>query len=219
MSTKAKDQVELNEDEFDIEDEETQEVVKPSRLEALKTKANKLGIKFRANISEDALAQKIDNALAGEAKSKEEEEEDPEDDLDEEEQEQPKPKVKKLTAEEQRLEERKRSQRLIRIIARPIDPRRTQLEGEMIMVGNGAIGMTGKFVPFNREEGYHVPEVIYNALRDKQFTEFYTVTDKHGNENTKSRQKRAFVIEVLDPLTEAELAEIRTRQRATLVDE
>lgn len=216
MSTKAKDQVELNEDEFDIEDEETQEVVKPSRLEALKTKATKLGIKFRANISEDALAQKIDNVLAGEAKSKEE---DLEDDLDEEEQEQPKPKVKKLTVEEQRLEERKRSQRLIRIIARPIDPRRTQLEGEMIMVGNGAIGMTGKFVPFNREEGYHVPEVIYNALRDKQFTEFYTVTDKHGNENTKSRQKRAFVIEVLDPLTESELAEIRTRQRATLVDE
>lgn len=214
MSTKAKDQVELNEDEFDIEDEESQEVVKPSRLEALKAKATKLGIKFRANISEDALAQKIDNVLAGEAKPKEE---DPEE--DEEEQEEPKPKAKKLTVEEQRLEERKRSQRLIRIIARPIDPRRTQLEGEMIMVGNGAIGMTGKFVPFNREEGYHVPEVIYNALRDKQFTEFYTVTDKHGNENTKSRQKRAFVIEVLDPLTEAELAEIRTRQRATLVDE
>lgn len=214
MSTKAKDQVELNEDEFDIEDEETQEVVKPSRLEALKAKATKLGIKFRANISEDALAQKIDNVLAGEAKPKEE---DPEE--DEEEQEEPKPKAKKLTVEEQRLEERKRSQRLIRIIARPIDPRRTQLEGEMIMVGNGSIGMTGKYVPFNREEGYHVPEVIYNALRDKQFTEFYTVTDKHGNENTKSRQKRAFVIEVLDPLTEAELAEIRTRQRATLVDE
>lgn len=194
------------------EDGEIQEIKKPTRMESLKAKADQLGIKYKSNISETALAKKIESVLNDESTAKDESDAD-ESEQDGEEEE-PKPKPKKLD----KAAERKRSQKLIRVIVRPLDPRRTQLDGELVMTGNSVIGTTGKFVPFNIETGFHVPEIIYNALKDRTFTEFYTVEDAQGNEHTKSRQKKAFLIEVLDPLTESEIREIKIRQQATLQD-
>lgn len=202
----------LDQDQLDQEEDE-QEVKQPTRLESLKAKADKLGIKFKSNISETALAKKIELVLSDESTAKDESDEVDESEQDDEE-EAPKPKPKKLD----KASERKRSQKLVRVIVRPLDPRRTQLDGELVMTGNSAIGTTGKFVPFNVEAGFHIPEIIYNTLKDRTFTEFYTVQDKDGNEHTKSRQKKAFIIEVLDPLTEEEIQEIKIRQQATLQD-
>lgn len=203
----------VDQDQLDQEEEE-QELKQPSRLESLKTKADKLGIKYKSNISETALAKKIDLVLSDESTAKDESDEVDESEQDDEEKEAEAPKPKKLD----KASERKRSQKLVRVIVRPLDPRRTQLDGELVMTGNSAIGTTGKFVPFNVEAGFHIPEIIYNTLKDRTFTEFYTVEDKDGNEHTKSRQKKAFIIEVLDPLTEDEIQEIKIRQQATLQD-
>lgn len=203
----------VDQDQLDQEEEE-QDLKQPSRLESLKAKADKLGIKYKSNISETALAKKIDSVLSDESTAKDESDEVDESEQDDEEKEEEAPKPKKLD----KASERKRSQKLIRVIVRPLDPRRTQLDGELVMTGNSAIGTTGKFVPFNVEAGFHIPEIIYNTLKDRTFTEFYTVEDKDGNEHTKSRQKKAFIIEVLDPLTEAEVQEIKIRQQATLQD-
>ena len=194
------------------EDDEIQEIKKPTRMESLKAKADQLGIKYKSNISETALAKKIESVLNDESTAKDESDADESEQDGEEEA--PKLKPKKLD----KAAERKRSQKLIRVIVRPLDPRRTQLDGELVMTGNSVIGTTGKFVPFNIETGFHVPEIIYNALKDRTFTEFYTVEDAQGNEHTKSRQKKAFLIEVLDPLTEDEIREIKIRQQATLQD-
>lgn len=202
----------LDQDQL-AQEEDEQEVKQPTRLESLKAKADKLGIKFKSNISETALAKKIELVLADESTAKDESDEVDESEQDDEEEES-KPKPKKLD----KASERKRSQKLVRVIVRPLDPRRTQLDGELVMTGNSAIGTTGKFVPFNIEAGFHIPEIIYNTLKDRTFTEFYTVQDKDGNEHTKSRQKKAFIIEVLDPLTEEEIQEIKIRQQATLQD-
>lgn len=203
-----------NVDQDQLDQEEEQELKQPSRLESLKAKADKLGIKYKSNISETALAKKIESVLSDESTAKDESDEVDESEQDDEEKEAEAPKPKKLD----KASERKRSQKLIRVIVRPLDPRRTQLDGELVMTGNSAIGTTGKFVPFNVEAGFHIPEIIYNTLKDRTFTEFYTVEDKDGNEHTKSRQKKAFIIEVLDPLTEAEIQEIKIRQQATLQD-
>lgn len=201
----------LDQDQLDQEEDE-QELKQPTRLESLKAKAAKLGITYKSNISETALAKKIEAVLSDESTAKDESDEADESEQDGEEE--PKPKPKKLD----KASERKRSQKLIRVVVRPLDPRRTQLDGELVMTGNSAIGTTGKFVPFNVEAGFHIPEIIYNTLKDRTFTEFYTVQDAQGNEHTKSRQKKAFIIEVLDPLTEAEIQEIKIRQQATLQD-
>ena len=203
----------VDQDQLDQEEEE-QDLKQPSRLESLKAKADKLGIKYKSNISETALAKKIDLVLSDESTAKDESDEVDESEQDDEEKEAEAPKPKKLD----KASERKRSQKLIRVIVRPLDPRRTQLDGELVMTGNSAIGTTGKFVPFNVEAGFHIPEIIYNTFKDRTFTEFYTVEDKDGNEHTKSRQKKAFIIEVLDPLTEDEIQEIKIRQQATLQD-
>lgn len=203
----------LDQDQLDQEEDE-QELKQPTRLESLKTKADKLGIKYKSNISETALAKKIESVLSDESTAKDESDEVDESEQDDEEEEAPKPKAKKLD----KASERKRSQKLVRVIVRPLDPRRTQLDGELVMTGNAAIGTTGKFVPFNIEAGFHIPEIIYNTLKDRTFTEFYTVQDKDSNEHTKSRQKKAFIIEVLDPLSEEEIQEIKIRQQATLQD-
>lgn len=182
--------------------------VEPTRFELLKRKATTLGITFRGNISESALEAKITAHL---------------DDLENGKAEDEAAKTTTTaaanTAELDKHSERLRSQRLHRIIVRPVDPRRTQLNGELIVAGNSVLGNTGKFVPFNNEAGYHVPAIIYHALKNKTFTEFYTVEDKDGNEHTKSRQRKAFIIEDLPPLTEEELAAIRARQQATLQDD
>lgn len=201
----------LDQDQLDQEEDE-QELKQPTRLESLKAKAAKLGITYKSNISETALAKKIEAVLSDESTAKDESDEADESEQDDEEETKPKPK--KLD----KASERKRSQKLIRVVVRPLDPRRTQLDGELVMTGNSAIGTTGKFVPFNVEAGFHIPEIIYNTLKDRTFTEFYTVQDAQGNEHTKSRQKKAFIIEVLDPLTEAEIQEIKIRQQATLQD-
>lgn len=201
----------LDQDQLDQEEDE-QELKQPTRLESLKSKADKLGITYKSNISETALAKKIEAVLSDESSAKDESDEADESEQDGEEETKPKPK--KLD----KASERKRSQKLIRVVVRPLDPRRTQLDGELVMTGNSAIGTTGKFVPFNVESGFHIPEIIYNSLKDRTFTEFYTVQDAQGNEHTKSRQKKAFIIEVLDPLTEAEIQEIKIRQQATLQD-
>lgn len=201
----------LDQDQLDQEEDE-QELKQPTRLESLKSKADKLGITYKSNISETALAKKIEAVLSDESTAKDESDEADESEQDGEEETKPKPK--KLD----KASERKRSQKLIRVVVRPLDPRRTQLDGELVMTGNSAIGTTGKFVPFNVEAGFHIPEIIYNTLKDRTFTEFYTVQDAQGNEHTKSRQKKAFIIEVLDPLTEAEIQEIKIRQQATLQD-
>lgn len=204
--------------ETEIEGDGFQEGPTITRLESLKKKADTLGIKYKSNISEATLAEKINKVLADEATAKEasdaDDDEDPEAESKTEE-----AVVVKAQPKEDAAEQRKRSLRMHRVIVRPVDPRRTQLKGEIVTAGNGSIGVTGKYIPFNNEAGYHVPEILLNALKDRQFTEFYTVTDQHGNEQTKSRQRKAFIIETLDPLTEAELAEIRARQRATLAQE
>lgn len=210
MSTKSNDELK---DLENLEEDQGDGFVQPTRLELLKRKATTLGIKFRDNIGEAALEAKItaheDELENGKAEEKSK-------DSDEDSQEtESEPKDKPVDTHSERM----RSQRLHRIIVRPVDPRRTQLNGELITVGNSVLGTTGKFVPFNKEQGYHVPEIIYNALKSKTFTEFYTVEDKDGNEHTKSRQRKAFIIEDLEPLTERELDAIRERQRATLQDE
>lgn len=210
MATKKaqpEDEVQVNDSELETStdtEEESDGFAQPDRLTLLKRKATHLGISFRDNISETTLAARIEEHLSGEGSSK---------DVYEEAEEGSKPKAKATTTDH-----RKRSQRLVRVVVRPIDPRRTQLNGELVTAGNSKIGMTGKFVPFNIEAGYHVPEIILNALKDRTFTEFYTVEDKHGNEETKSRQRKAFLIEELPPLTQKEIDEIAARQRATLAD-
>lgn len=175
--------------------------VEPTKMDLLKKKAKELGITFKENISERTLEGKIkarEDELAKEQEATQEKEEAPK---------------AALTQAQVVHDNRKRSQLLHRIVVNPVDPRRTQLSGELVVVGNSQLGVVGKFIPFNLETGYHVPQIILDDLKNRTFTEFYTIKDADGNEHTKTRQRKAFIIEVLDSITDEELAAIRARQQ------
>lgn len=196
MSQNNLDQTDLDVN-ADEDEDDVQALPQVSRMDSLKKKADAMGIKYKGNISEETLARKIETHLSNEKAEVEEDEEE-------------------VVAKPTKViphSERQRSQRLIRIVVHPVDPRRTQLDGEIVATGNSVIGMVSKYVPFNAEAGYHVPEIIYHQLKDTMFTEFYKIYDKDNNEVVKTRQKKAFIIEVLDPLTEDEIHDIAVRQQ------
>ena len=180
--------------------------VEPSTMDIIKKKADELGITYRDNISEKTLENKVKARLA-------------EIEAEEAEAEAEAAKAKGVAATtkvsvNESFEERKRSQLLHRVVVNPVDPRRTQLKGEMVWVGNSTIGFTGKYVPFNTEAGYHIPEIVLKDLQARTHTEFYTISDKDGNEHTKSRQRKSFIIEVLETIPQDQFDAIKARQLA-----
>jgi hypothetical protein len=168
-----------------------------SEHEILQEQADKLGISYRSNISTSALKEKI-QAQLNESRSA-----DPQQFSD----------VDALTSL------RLKATELVRVVISPVCPRRIQLDGEIVTVGNGKIGMHSKYVPFNLEQGYHLPRIILDHLRTCKFNDYYTTTDENRNQITKARSRKAFIIDELEPLTQAEIDVIAARQKGTLEEE
>lgn len=93
--------------------------------------------------------------------------------------------------------------RLVRCRITCMNPVKRAWPGEIISVGSAKNGTFKKFIPFDGRE-YHIPNVIYEELKDRKYTHFYTVRDARGHEIRKGELKPEFAIQVLPPLTEAE---------------
>ncbi len=162
-------------------------------LEGLKERATKLGIKFHPNIKMETLRERIAAAQSGEAEAEVTQEASPE-----------------LAAQRIRQE----ALRLVRIKLACMNPAKKEWEGEIITVGNSVVGTHKKYIPFNADEGWHVPKIIYDALVERQCQVFTTVRDSRGNNVRKGKLIKEFAIEVLPPLNKEELAELARRQAA-----
>lgn len=122
---------------------------------------------------------------------------------------------KPLTVAEARDEARKEAMRLVRINVTCMNPLKKEWDGEIITVGNNLVGTVSKMVPFNTTEGWHVPNIIYLMLKERQFQQFSAKKVKPGQPQSRvTKLVREFAIEVLDPLTEQELKDLRQRQLA-----
>ena len=181
-----------------IEDTQEDEVDVQDELDALKARANLLGVKFHPSISLEKLREKVNAAVTSEGETEEA------------------PNTPSETKEETVGEKRKRLKaealKLIRIRLTCLNPAKKEWEGEIITVGNSLIGSVKKFVPFNADDGWHVPHVIYQQLKERQCQVFYTATDTRGNKVRKGKLIKEFAIEVLPPLTKGELEELARRQ-------
>jgi len=104
---------------------------------------------------------------------------------------------------------------LVRIRITCMNPAKKEWEGEIFTVGNSNVGTLKKFVPFEAEDGYHVPHMMYQMIKERQCQVFTTIKSKHGVSQRKGKLIREFAIEVLDPLTPEELKELAARQAAT----
>ena len=186
------DETNLNEENQEVE------VIAQDELEALKARANLLGVKFHPSISLEKLREKVNAAVTSEGEAEEPSNSSPE--------------AKEETIGEKRKRLKTESLKLVRIRLTCLNPAKKEWEGEIITVGNSLIGSVKKFVPFNADDGWHVPHVIYQQLKERQCQIFYTATDARGNKVRKGKLIKEFAIEVLPPLTKEELDELARRQ-------
>jgi hypothetical protein len=177
---------------------DTDEILTQDELTTLKARADLLGITYHPSIGLEKLREKINAATSDEATQTNAGKEDA------------KPQEENVNQRRARL--KREAMELIRIRLTCMNPAKAEWEGEIISAGNSAVGTVTKFVPFNADEGWHVPRIIYTQLAERQCQVFTTVTDGRGNKSRKGKLIREFAIEILPNLTKEELHELAQRQ-------
>lgn len=156
-------------------------------LTSLKKRADVMGVKYHPNISVDKLKAKIQESL-------------------DEKSEAPEPSVKPKVVSSKlnpHLE-------LVRVRVTCMDQSKANQSGIIFTVGNSKVGTIKKYVPFDVE--WHIPRLMFETMKEAKTQLFFTVKDDKGNDITKSKSVNTYAIEVLPPLTEAELKDLAQRQ-------
>lgn len=179
-----------------------------AEMAALKERAQSMGMRISPKIGLETLRKKVNDALNGN---------DADDDEGEDDQ-----SSKPLTKQQRFMQTRERMVRekmaLKRVRISCMNPDKVDWPGEIISVGNKYLGTVAKFIPFGEmtDNGYHVPVVLLNALKKRQFLQKRSVTDQRtGKITVKTRFVKEFSIDELEPLTEKEIEKMAARQRAT----
>lgn len=193
------------------EDNETNEQTEqaPSELEALKKRADMMGITYHPSIGLDKLKAKVNERLAPA--------------LDEEpatitatEEQKKIPIVEFLTnAEFARLEMRNRRKRagsLVRVRVVCMNPNKKDWEGEIFSVGSAKLGTFKKFVPFNAEDGWHIPAIMVDMIKERKCSVFHTIRGPKGDKVRKAKLVPEFSVEIMAPLTKDELKDLAQKQ-------
>ena len=127
----------------------------------------------------------------------------------------PKAKVKAKKAPAMTLEQK--CMHLKRIIVTPNDPEMSGHAGQIFTVVVSAVNggkAIKKYVPFNNEEGWHVPQVILNQIEQGEMQKFKTVTMPNGEKQLEPYITKKFNVRILDPLTKEELERLAASQAA-----
>lgn len=169
-------------------------VVEPTELDALKERADLLGISYHPSIGLEKLREKVNAAVTGEGDGKTEDT----------------GKAKNMSEAETRSQKRKDAAELVRVRITCMNPNKREWEGELFTAGNRVVGTFKKMVPFDVE--WHVPRIILNMIESRKCQIFQTVTDSRGNKTRKGKLIKEYSIEVLPALTEKELKELAQRQ-------
>lgn len=166
----------------------------PDELTSLKARADLLGITYHPSIGLEKLRDKVNAAVTSTGADVENE---------------AKPQ---LNENEERAAVQRKAVELVRIRVTCMNPAKKEWEGEIFTTGNSVVGTIKKFVPFNVDEGWHVPRMILEMLQQRECQVFTTVRDGRGNTTRRGKIIKEFAVEVLPPLTEAELKELAQRQ-------
>ena len=169
----------------------------PDELILLKQRADLLGLSYHPSIGLEKLRDKVNAALSAQEETK------PEEVAQD-------PVTETLDQKLRRL--RDEAAKLVRIRVTCMNPNKKEWEGEIITAGNAGVGTYKKYIPFNADEGWHVPNILYQVLKSRECQVFHTVTGPRGNKFRKGKLIKEFAIEVLPPLTEEELKDLAQRQ-------
>ena len=107
--------------------------------------------------------------------------------------------------------------KLIRVIVRSNNPLKRDHTGEIFTVGNkhlNKVKAVKKYIHYNNEEGWHIPNVLYEHLLAAECQIFKKV-NRNGQEFMEPQNIKAFNVEVLPPLTQDEINKLAIKQKAT----
>ena len=175
--------------------EELNEVLEQDELSVLKARADLLGISYHPSIGVEKLRDKLNSVIEGETKA-----------------EGTGIGAATETEAQKRLRLQAEATKLVRIRVTCMNPAKKEWEGEILTVGNANVGTLKKYIPFNADEGWHVPNIMYEALKERQCQVFVSTKTKNGVTMRQGKLIKEFAIEVLPPLTEEELKDLAQRQ-------
>lgn len=176
------------------DDNETSAIAQ-DELTTLKARADMMGVTYHPSIGLEKLREKVLAVLNGTPVPEQA------------------PDPVAVESENQMNTRKKReANELIRVRITCMNPAKAEWEGEILTAGNSVVGSVTKYVPFNVEEGWHVPRIILNQMIDRQCQIFHTVKDSRGNSTRKGKLIKEFGIEILPPLTVEDLQELARRQ-------
>lgn len=164
----------------------------------LKQQCKKLGIPVQGNLSVETLRQLVAEKLAGNEPTSQ-------------------TTTDKETTRQRHKRIRDEATKLVRCRITCMNPAKKNMQGEIFSVGNKVIGTHKKFIPYSpstHEEGYHIPNALYQSLKNRKYQFFREVKHDNGEKTQESVLINEFAIEVLPPLTEQELAELSKAQQA-----
>lgn len=195
---------ELNEEVVDVQ---------PDELTLLKQRAEVMGISFHPNIGLAKLKEKIEAKTSGDnvADAHLAEQLETIDEAARVDAAAVVPARAVPTPQQQKMERRKKATRLVRIRITSMNPLKSNMKGEIFSAGNSEVGMLKKYVPFNAEDGWHVPQIILTMIKNKKFMTHYEVK-QNGKKVKKNKLVPEYAIEILPPLTPKELTELKQRQ-------
>ncbi len=107
--------------------------------------------------------------------------------------------------------------KLIRVRITNMDPKKKDLSGEILCVGNRYIGTVRKFIPYGEatDDGYHIPKILFDELESRKFVNIRTFKDRRTKQTrVEHKWAKEFAIEVLPPLTVEELGRLAIAQAA-----
>ena len=164
-------------------------------LSGLKTRADQMGVNYSKNIGVEKLRARIEDALNDNAPVEEA----------------PK-KAAVETAGQRRNRLRKEAGALVRVRVTCMNPNKREWQGEIFTVSNAVVGTFRNYVPFNIEDGWHIPEIIFQQVKARKCQVFKTVNGPRGEKIRKGTLIPEFSVDVLTPLTDKELSDLAKRQ-------
>ncbi len=183
-----------------------------TEIQLLKEKADEKGIVYKGNISLVALKELVYGDLV---KAEVEVKEEPKQKLV---QRQGTPaevaKDKAVLRQHMIAQKRKEANRLVRVRITCMNPDRTEHPGEIFTVANNVVGTVRKYVPFGADEGWYVPQMILNVMKERKCQVFTNKRLPNGQTIKKGKLVNEFAIEYLDDLTAVELETHKTKQLA-----
>jgi len=117
----------------------------------------------------------------------------------------------------QKMTKQQRAMVLTRIVVSPNDPNMSSTPGLIFTVGSSSINngrMIKKFVPFNNEQGWHVPKIILDQIDGAEMQKFKEVTMPDGSKQVQPYLAKKFNVQILPPLTKEEMQKLADSQRA-----